>query len=160
MASADALQQGQFELVGFLLLGGVGLLELILQPIDPVQDHFQVGEQQLLAEAAQFIGQVAVGIAVEDDQQAAAIAENGQAARIVAAFADHQAGRVEKFELAGRGLLGMEMGREPVEPFIGHVGLADLSLLALGRVRFDAGEPVEDRALARTRETRDADSHG
>ena len=132
---------------------------MILQLIDPAQHHFQVGEQHLFAEAAQLVGQVAAAMAAEYDEQSAAIAQDGQPARIVAAFADHQAGRVEEFDLAGGRFFWVELGGEPIEPFVRHVGLADLALLALGGVGLGPGDPLEDRAFAGASEACDADFH-
>ena len=48
---------------------------------------------------------------------------------------------------------GIELRRQPIEPGIGNPGHADLPALGGGRIRLDAGQPLEDRALARTRET-------
>ena len=108
----------------------------------------------------QLAGEVRFAVAVEDDEQAVGLAEDAEAARIVAAFGRHQAGRVEEVERGRRRLLGIELGRQPVEARIGNLGDAGLSHLGLGGIGLGARQPLKDRALARPGETDDADFHG
>ncbi len=53
-----------------------------------------------------------------------------------------------------------EVRREPGQPFVGDFRYPDLAVLALGRVRPGAGQPVEHGALAGARKTRNAYLHG
>ncbi len=153
------MQQGQFLLIGFPLLGRPRFAKLVFQLADAIADDLQVGEHQLFAEAAQLIGQARLAVAVEHDEQAAGLAENAEPARIVAPLARQQARRVEELDRRRRRLARLKLRRQPVQTRIGDLGDAGLSRLALGRVRLDRGEPLKQGAFARTGETDDADFH-
>src|SRR5207249_1774797 len=80
----DPLQERQLLLVGLALLGGFGLLGLILQLADSIADNFQVRKENLLTELAQFAGQVAAAVAIQDDKQSSRFTKDAKAARVVA----------------------------------------------------------------------------
>jgi hypothetical protein len=140
-------------------LAGRGFAQAVLQPADAVADDFQVGKQQLLAEAAEFIGQVAAAKAVEHHNQSAAVAQDAEPARVIAPLRRQQAGRVDKLHGGRRGFFWLELPGQPVEPFVGDAGDAALPLLTLGGVWLDAREPLKHGAFARPREACDANFH-
>ena len=146
-------------LVGLTLLRRLGFFQLVLQPADPVTDNFQVGKEKLLAKLAQLRRQVAAAVAVQDDEQPVRFTEYAQATRIVAPLRGQQARRVEEFNRGRRGLLRPKVGRQPVQACVGDARDADLPALTGRRIRLDARQPLENRALSRSRKARDADFH-
>src|SRR5262249_41823206 len=130
----DPLQNAEFELILLLLLCGTRLFQLILETIDASRDNFEVGEKNFLAETAEFVGEIAAGKAVKHDQKTSGIAHDAETAWIVAPLAREQARRIEKFDLGRRCLLRLEMIGQPIEAFVAHQSLADLTMLALGGI--------------------------
>ena len=63
----DALQEVHFGLIDVLLLGRARFFEQVAQFVEAVGDDFQIGEQQLLAKAPQFIGEIASREARQDN---------------------------------------------------------------------------------------------
>src|SRR5262249_27830720 len=155
----NALENRKLELILFLLFGRPRLLELILETLDTTRDDFQVGEEHFLAETPQFVAKVAARRTVQHDQETAGVAYDAQAAWIVSALSRQKPRGIEKFDLGRRGFLGLKMGRKPIESLVTNDALPDLTVLALGRVGRGARQPMEHRALARSRESRNADFH-
>ena len=81
---------------GLALLGRLRLLQPRLDLRDAVRHDLQVGEEQLLAEPPQLVGEVGAGEPVEDDDDAVGLAEDAEPAGVVLALVGHEAGGVEE----------------------------------------------------------------
>src|SRR5439155_9434539 len=100
----DALKESQFLLIGFTFLARFWLLHLVFEPADTIGDDFQVGEEDLFAEAAQLGGEIAAAVAGQNEEQPVAFAKDAEPARVVSAFIEQQTRRVEELQRGGRRL--------------------------------------------------------
>src|SRR5205807_5799764 len=103
----------------------------VLNSVDAVRDDLQVREQKLLPELSQLVREVPTREAVQDDQQAARVAEDAQPPRIVAPLRRHQAGRVQKLDGGGGGLFRIEVGGQPAQPLVRDLGDSELADIRL-----------------------------
>ena len=130
-----------------------------MQAFDAIHDDFQIGVEKLLAKLRQLLGQVRAAETIENHHQSVGFAQDGEPARVVLAFGKTQAGRIEKGDLGVLCLLRLELGRHFGQPFIRDVPHAGLALLDLRRVRLDARQPLEKRALSRPGISDQSDFH-
>ena len=144
------LQHALLMKVGFLFLSRARLFQVRIDLVDSIGEDFQIGESDLFAEAAEFVGQVSARISIEHDDQSIRFAQDTEPARVVAPLGCVEPRRIEKSDLGGGRLFRVEHRRELVEPRVRQMSDAGLPLLDARGIGLDAGQPLENRALART----------
>ena len=168
----DSLEQVTLLFDG-VPLGGLRALGILVEPLQPALQQFEIGEQELqqhvsdIAEGIDRAVDVEYGIVLErprDDEQRVHPLEVVQ---VLAGYPARPAGRgcrwwdVDVAHRRGHGFPGCVQLREAVKPRVGHRCHPDVRFSAVrGHVDPPARQSVEHGGLPTPGKTYDADFHG
>ncbi len=167
--SSSARRHASSVSCSFFSSGGRGLLEVLLEPIEPAFDDTEVREDQFVLHRLRVAGGIdrpgrvrhaVVPEQADNVQQGVRVAERRHVEEVLRAAAVAGAGDVGKLHGRGGGLPRGEHRREPRQALVGHAGNADvrLGLAVMGRARrfARARQEAEKGALAGGAETDEA----